>query len=72
MSGYVQHILVTGNAYGKMNEIMEIMEVQQKGKHLNTLENFHIYKLHQQGTQLNNNCSNLHNSVFKEIQVISR
>jgi hypothetical protein len=55
-----------------MNETMEIIKVQQKGKHLNTLENFHIYNLYQQGIQLNNNCSNFHNPIFKEVQNISR
>jgi hypothetical protein len=55
-----------------MSEIMEVIKIKQKGLHLNTLENFHIYKLFQQGIQLNNNCSNLHNLISKEIQNISR
>jgi hypothetical protein len=33
-SGYIQHILDTGHAYGKMNEIMDIVKVQEKGKKL--------------------------------------
>jgi uncharacterized protein involved in tolerance to divalent cations len=44
-SGYVQHILETGQSYGKMNDIMEVIKIEQKGSYLNTLENFHIFKL---------------------------
>jgi hypothetical protein len=40
--GYVQHILRTGHAFGKVHEIMEVIKIEQKGSHLNTLENFHI------------------------------
>jgi hypothetical protein len=50
---------------------MEIVKIKQKGLHLNTLEKFYIYKLFQQGIQLNNNCPNLHNPIFKQIQNLS-
>jgi hypothetical protein len=43
--GCVQRILDTGHAYGKMNDIMNIMKIQEKGKHLNTLEKYQMYKL---------------------------
>jgi hypothetical protein len=69
-SGYVQHILDTGHAYGKMND-MDIMKIQEKGKHLNTLEKYHMYKLCKQGIQLSNNCAESHNPIFKEIYDIS-
>jgi hypothetical protein len=67
-SGCIQHILDAGHAYGRMNEIMDIMKIQEKGKHLNTLERYHTYQLHKQGIQLNNNCPDSHNPIFKEIQ----
>jgi hypothetical protein len=73
-SGFVQHVLETGRAFGNMDGSMEIVKIQQKGSHLNMLENFYIYiyKLFQQGIQLNNNCPNLQNPIFKQIQNISR
>jgi hypothetical protein len=71
-SGYVQHIFDTGHAFGNMDDSMEIVKIQQKVSHLNTLENFYIYKLFQQGIQLNNNCPNLKNPIFKQLQNISR
>jgi hypothetical protein len=55
-----------------MNEIMDIVKVQEKGKHLNTLEKYHIYKLCKQGIQLNNNCSESQNPIFKEMYGISQ
>jgi hypothetical protein len=65
--GTAQHILDTGHAYGKMNEIMDIVKVQEIGKHLNTLEKYRIYKVCKQGIQLNNNCPESQNPIFKEI-----
>jgi hypothetical protein len=44
-SGFVQHVLDAGHAYGKINEIMEVVKIQEEGKHLNTLEKYHIYCL---------------------------
>jgi hypothetical protein len=70
-SGYVKHILETGHAFGKINEIKDVTKIERKGSHLNTLENFHIFKLFKQGNQLNNSCSNIHNPVFKVIQNLS-
>jgi hypothetical protein len=67
-SGYVQHILETGHSYGKMNDIMEVIKIEQKGSYLNTLENFHIFKLFKQGIQLNNISSNINNPIFNVIQ----
>jgi hypothetical protein len=42
--GYANHILNTGHTYGTITNTMEIMETERKGKHLNTLERYHIYK----------------------------
>jgi hypothetical protein len=71
-SGHVQRILDTGHACGKMNEIMDIVKVQEKGKHLNTSEKYHLYKLCKQGIQLSNNCPESQNPVFQEIYGISQ
>jgi hypothetical protein len=71
-SEYVQHILEKRHAFGNMDDSMEIVKIQQKGSRLNTLQNFYIHKLFQQDIQLNNNCHNLQNPIFKQIQNISR
>jgi hypothetical protein len=71
-SGYVQHILETGHSFGKMNDIMEIIKIEQKGSYLNTPENFHIFKLFKQGIQFNNISSNIHNPIFNVIKNLAR
>jgi hypothetical protein len=38
-TGYAQHILDTGHEYGKLEDTMEIIEVQYKQSHLNTIKN---------------------------------
>jgi hypothetical protein len=43
--GYSNHILSTGHAYRNITDTMETIEMERKGKHLNTLEKYNIYKL---------------------------
>jgi hypothetical protein len=43
-TGYANHILNTGHAYGPITDTMEIITTGKKGKHLNTLETYYIYK----------------------------
>jgi hypothetical protein len=42
-STYAQHILDTGHTYGNMKNTTEIINIAQKGRHMNTLEKFCIY-----------------------------
>jgi hypothetical protein len=35
--GYAQRVLDTGQEYGKLEDTMEITEIQHKGSHLNTM-----------------------------------
>jgi hypothetical protein len=57
---------------GKKYEIMEVAKTEGKGNHLNTLEKYYIYRPCKQGIQLNNNYTDTHNPVFKEIYNISQ
>jgi hypothetical protein len=41
--GYSNHILNTGHTHGTITDTMEII-TRKKGKHLNPLERYHIYK----------------------------
>jgi hypothetical protein len=43
-SGYSNHILSTGHTYGTITEY-GCHRMGRKGRHLNTLERYHIYKL---------------------------
>jgi hypothetical protein len=52
-SGYSSHILNTGHTYGTITDTMEIITMGRKGKHLNTLEKYHIYKVSKNNLHMN-------------------
>jgi hypothetical protein len=43
-SGYSKHILNTGHTCGSVIDTMSVLKTQRKGKHLNTLDRYYIYK----------------------------
>jgi hypothetical protein len=43
-SVYSNHVLSTGLTYGSITKTMNIIKTEKKGKHLNTLEKYHIHK----------------------------
>jgi hypothetical protein len=63
-SKYAQHILETGHEYGKMEDILTIMQCERKGRRLNSLEQFYIHRLVKEETQLNDTHKNTHNPIF--------
>jgi hypothetical protein len=42
-SWYSNHMFNTGHAYGSIADAMKVLKTERKGKHLNTLEKYHIY-----------------------------
>jgi hypothetical protein len=44
-SEYSNHILNAGHKYGTIIDTMDIIRTRRKGKHLNTLEKYHTYKI---------------------------
>jgi hypothetical protein len=44
-TGYLNPVLNTGHAYRSITDTMEVVKIEKKGKHLNTLEKYHIYKM---------------------------
>jgi hypothetical protein len=42
---YTSHILNIEHAYGTITNIMDMRRTHKKGKHLNILEKYHIYKI---------------------------
>jgi hypothetical protein len=63
--GYANHILNTGHTYGTLEDTLQVVSIQNKGPHLNTLEIFHIYKEQKTGTILNDNHVDLYNPLFE-------
>jgi hypothetical protein len=50
-----------------METSMTILNYQQKGRKLNTLEQFHIYKVTKEGKQLNEQYTEKYNPIFETI-----
>jgi hypothetical protein len=63
--GYLNHILSRGHAYGSVTDTMEGMEVERKGKHLNTLEKYHIYRLSRSRLHMNDAHVDTYNPIFE-------
>jgi hypothetical protein len=51
-SGYSFHISNTGYSYGSITDIMKVIKIEKKGKHLNTLGKYHICKISKDGLQM--------------------
>jgi hypothetical protein len=47
---------------------MKALKTQRKGKHLNTLERYYIYKMRKNGTKMNDACIDTQNPIFEIIQ----
>jgi hypothetical protein len=66
--GYSNHILSTGHTYGSITDTIKIMEIEKKGKHLNTLEKYHIYKVSRNRLQMNDTHIDVYSPIFKTLQ----
>jgi hypothetical protein len=67
-TGYSHHILSKGHERAHDINELEILEIQQKGSILNTLEKFHIFKSRKERTLLNEIQSDVHNPIFAVIE----
>jgi hypothetical protein len=52
-SGYQTHILNTVHAHGTIMVTMGIIKTGRKGKHLNTLEKYYIYRISKDNLHMN-------------------
>jgi hypothetical protein len=66
-TGYSQHIINTGHEYRNIENTLNILNVQKKGKFLNTLEKFDIYKKQKTDNLLNESCTDTYNPIFELI-----
>jgi hypothetical protein len=63
-------MLNTGHKYGTITDTMEIIKAGRKGKHLNTLERYHIQKISKNNLQLNDANIDLSNPIFEALNKI--
>jgi hypothetical protein len=64
-SEYSNHILNTGHTYEARMDIIDIIKIGEKGKHLNTLEKYHIYATSKHKLHMNDTYFNTYNSIVK-------
>jgi hypothetical protein len=69
-SGYSNHILNTGHKYGPITDTMDIKKTHKKGKHMNTLEKYHIHKLYKNNLHMNDSGIEPNNPIFKTLHEI--
>jgi hypothetical protein len=67
---YVQHILDTTHEYGKIEQTMEILHLEKKGRMLNALESYHIYELTKQNLQMNKALTDIYNPIYDKLITI--
>jgi len=66
-SKFAQHIINEGHAFGRMNDIMDIIHFARKGKMVDTLEKFYIYRETRNGNQVNDRLTVQNNSIFETL-----
>jgi hypothetical protein len=49
---------------------MHVIEMEKKGKHVNTLERYHIHKISKNKLHMNDTYIDTHNPIFKILQEI--
>jgi hypothetical protein len=53
--------------FGNIKDTMQILQLQKKGSHLNTIERFYIYKEATANNHLNDDYTIPHNKIFETI-----
>jgi hypothetical protein len=69
-SGYSNHILNTKHTYSTITDTMDVIRIGRKGRHLNTLEKYHIYEISRNNLHMNETHIELHNPIFKTVHEI--
>jgi hypothetical protein len=64
---FTKHLLDNNHKLQPIENSMSILCFQQKGRKLNTLEQFHIYKVTKKGIQINEQHTIKHNPIFETL-----
>jgi len=64
-SAFAQHLLDNGHSIGKMEDIMKVVHIKNKGRTLNALENCRIYKETMANNQINDKQTSKSNKIFE-------
>ena len=66
-SKFAQHVLDEGHALGPMIDIMDVVHIVEKGRMLDTLEKYYIYRETQSGSQINDKLMVQKNPIFETL-----
>jgi hypothetical protein len=65
--GYSTHTLNTGHTYGTITDTMDIVNIGKRGKHLHTLEKYHIYRISKDNLHMNDTYIDIYNPIFETL-----
>jgi len=66
-SKFAQHGLDKGHSFSPITNIMDIIHIEKKGKMLDTLEKYYIYRERQNGNQINDKFTFQKNPIFEAL-----
>ena len=66
-SRFAQHLLENGHSIGPIDSIMEILHPTNKGREMDTLEKFYIYKITCDNIQINDKNTSKTNVIFDTV-----
>jgi len=66
-SKFAQHLLENRRAIGPMDNIMDIIHITNKGKMMDTLERFYIYKETKSNKQINDKLTVKATAIFQTV-----
>ena len=66
-SKFAEHLLENNHSIGPIDSIMEVLHTTRKGKLMDTLEKFHIYKVTRENIQINDKNTSKPNVIFDTI-----
>jgi hypothetical protein len=61
---FAKHLMENLHHFGQMQNTMTILHLQDKGRLLNTIENFYIYSKHREQNHLNDESTIFPNKLF--------
>jgi len=68
-SKFAAHLLDNQHSMGKIDDIMEILHITKKGRKMDTIEKYHIYKETKEGTQINDKNTIKPNKIYEAIML---
>jgi hypothetical protein len=66
-SKFAQHLFEQKHSFGTIHSTVQVLQRQNKGAHLNTIERFHIYSEYTNDNHLNNNQTIFPKKIFEAI-----